>query len=222
MINLMPVEGRSVELCTSFIIGEAKVGFTLLKNTYGGMNVYIDPQEQTLTVDMTSIGRRANDIGVFDGIYTSIIPSGLPQGSTCKLDVFFDHSILDIFVNDRYATSIRVFPYDISANGCEFYVDGGEAKILSMLAYGLGEITHYSPAQAVEAPTAESPFVTKGQQVEYDTSEPSVIRVYDNLGRLLQAQQVQGKGSITIVHKGHLLVTMDNANHRYTQSVLIL
>ena len=136
--------------------------------------------------------------------------------------MFFDHSILDIFVNDRYATSIRVFPYDISANGCEFYVDGGEAKILSMLAYGLGEITHYSPAQAVEAPTAESPFVTKGQQVEYDTSEPSVIRVYDNLGRLLQAQQVQGKGSITIVHKGHLLVTMDNANHRYTQSVLIL
>ena len=222
VMDLAPVEGRSVELCTTFETGEAQVGFTLLKNSYGGMKVYIDPEEQKLVVDMTSIGRRANDIGVFDGLYSSVIPSGLPKGGTCKLDVFFDHSILDIFVNDRYATSIRVFPYDYSANGCEFYVEGGEAKIHSLQAYGLGEITHYSKAQGVEAPQAEEPFVIKGQQVCYETSYPSVIRVYDNMGRLLQAQQVQGNGTMTVTHKGYVLVNLENAVQHFTKSVMIL
>lgn len=222
VINLAPVEGRSVELCTSFVIGEAQVGFTLLKNSYGGMNVYIDPTEQKLVVDMTSIGRRANDIGVFDGVYSSIIPSGLVQGETCKLDVFFDHSILDIFVNDRYATSIRVFPYDYSANGCEFYVEGGEAKITSVQAYGLGEITHYSKAQSVEPPQDESALVIKGRQVYYDTAYPSILRVYDNMGRLLQAQQVQGTGTMTIADKGYVLVSIENAVQHFTKSAMIL
>ena len=222
IVDLAPVEGRSVELCTSFIVDEAQVGFTLLKNSYGGMNVYIDPQEQTLTVDMTTIGRRANDIGVFDGVYTSAIPIGLDKGQICKLDVFFDHSILDIFVNDRYATSIRVFPYDYSANGCEFYVNGENAEILSVQAYGIGEITHYSKATAIETTQQEAPFIIKGQQVHYDTSHPSVIRVFDNLGRLLQAQQVNGKGSITISTKGYVLVSIENEVQHYTQSAMIL
>ena len=223
VIDLMPVEGRSVELCTSFVVGEAQVGFTLLKNSYGGMKVYIDPQEQKLVVDMTTIGRRANDIGVFDGVYSSIIPSGLPQGSTCKLDVFFDHSILDIFVNDRYATSIRVFPYDYSANGCEFYTEGGEAQIQNLQAYGLGEITHYSKAQqSVETPKEDIPFMVKANEVHYNTSYPSVLRVFDNLGRLLQAQQVQGQGSMTIQHKGYVLVSIDNAVQHFNKSAMIL
>lgn len=142
-MSLRPVEGRSVELCASFTVGKGVMGFRLLKNNYGAMKVYIDPEEETVTVDMSTIGRRANDIGVFDGIYTSKIPSGLPQGSECKLDVFFDHSILDIFVNDRYATSIRVFPYDYTANGCEAYTEGGDVEVKSLRAYGLGEIATY-------------------------------------------------------------------------------
>lgn len=186
------------------------------------MKVYIDPKEQKLVVDMTSIGRRANDIGVFDGYYSSIIPSGLPQGSICKLDVFFDHSILDIFINDRYATSIRVFPYDYSAKGCEFFTKGGEAKVHSLEAYGLGEITHDTPAQGVETPQAESPIAVKADKIYYDLSYPSVLRVYDNLGRILQAHQVRGKGTLTIAHKGYVLVNIENAIQHFTKSAVIL
>lgn len=150
-IDLHPVEGRSVELKARFTIGEGVFGFKLLKNNYGAMKVYIDPQAETLTVDMTTIGRRANDIGVFDGVYTSKIPSGLAAGSTCTLDVFFDHSILDIFINERYACSIRVFPYDPTANGCEAYTEGESVVVESLEAWGLGEITHYD-----QQPTALS------------------------------------------------------------------
>lgn len=141
--SLSPIMGRSIELCGSFLLDTAKVGFTLLQNTYGGLHVYLDPQTGELVVDMTTISRRANDTGLFDGMYRASIPQGVSAGQTAKLDVWFDHSILDIFVNDRYATSIRVYPYDYSANGCSVYVNGGQAIASQIQAWGLGHITHY-------------------------------------------------------------------------------
>lgn len=143
-LSLAPVMGRSIELDAEFVVGQGTFGFTLLKNTYGGVKVYIDPTDGNLVVDMTTISRRANDIGLFDGLYTSHIPSGVNVGETCRLNVFFDHSILDIFVNDRYATSIRVYPYEYSANDCEAWVENGRVQINRLEAYGLGRITHYS------------------------------------------------------------------------------
>lgn len=41
-----------------------------------------------------------------------------------KLDIFFDHSILDVFVNDTYAFSLRVFATDAAANDVEVFSDG--------------------------------------------------------------------------------------------------
>ena len=221
VVNLSPVEGRSVELCTSFIVGEAKVGFNMLKNSYGSMQVYIDPADRSLVVDMTTIGRRANDIGVFDGIYKSVIPVGLEQGSTCKLDVFFDHSILDIFINDRYASSIRVFPYDYSANGCEFYVSDGTAEVTEIRAYGLGEITHYAKTSAIDQPNQDIPLTVAGNEVQFTHLPSSILRVYDISGRLLQASPVSGTGTLTLSHSGYCLVTLENTEGHYSHSYWI-
>ena len=64
--------------------------------------------------------------------------------------------------------------------------------------------------------------MVKANEVHYNTSYPSVLRVFDNLGRLLQAQQVQGQGSMTIQHKGYVLVSIDNAVQHFTKSAMIL
>lgn len=223
IISLSPVEGRSIELCTSFIVDEGKVGFTLLKNNYGGMKVYIDSEQESLVVDMTTIGRKANDIGVFDGVYTSRIPSGLPKGSVCKLDVFFDHSILDIFINDRYASSIRVYPYDYSANGCEAFVEGKNIQIQSLLAYGLGEITHYNPTTDIEwVTTTPFPIQYMEQRFQYHFDEPTVVRVYDTMGRVLFEQTLVHQGSFTIPYTGYCVVTADTSIHHQSKSFIVL
>ena len=215
-LALDPVMGRAVELLAEFEVGEAQVGFELLKNSYGAMKAYIDPKAGTLTVDMSTIGRKANDTGVFDGLYRSVIPGGLAEGSNCKLQVFFDHSILDIFVNDRYATSIRVFPYDYSANGCTLYASNAEAKIRTVQAYGLGAITHYVPntTVAVEQTTAEQTFPCFVAQntLHYEVSSPSVLRVYSLSGQQLLAQQIFGKGTLEIPYTGIVVVRLDNHN----------
>ena len=41
-----------------------------------------------------------------------------------KIDLFVDGSILDIFVNDTWAQSIRVFPQDENATGVSVFSDG--------------------------------------------------------------------------------------------------
>ena len=41
-----------------------------------------------------------------------------------KIHLFFDHSVLDIFINDRWATSVRVFPTSSSATGVSLFADG--------------------------------------------------------------------------------------------------
>ena len=186
--SLSPIEGRSVELQLSFRVDTVAVGFNLLKNNYGAMKVYLDPRTQELVVDMTTIGRKPNDTGVFDGIYRATIPSGLNYGDDCTLHVYFDHSILDIFINDRYASSIRVFPYDYTANGCEVFALNGTATIESVQAWGLGEITHYSPATTdlvVPAATAsgEARKILRGGQFYIQSPDGTL---YNLLGNRLQ------------------------------------
>lgn len=183
--SLSPIMGRSVELCGTFLLDSAKVGFTLLQNTYGGLHVYLDPETSQLVVDMTTISRRANDTGVFDGIYRASIPQGVSAGQTAKLDVWFDHSILDIFVNDKYAVSIRVYPYDYTANDCAIYVDGGQAIAKEIQAWGLGCITHYEVTTGWENMENVSPvhvrkFYKNGQIIIQHNE-----KLFDILGRSL-------------------------------------
>jgi beta-fructofuranosidase len=44
-------------------------------------------------------------------------------GSKVKLHVFLDGSILDIFVNDTYATSIRIYANDADATGVALFTE---------------------------------------------------------------------------------------------------
>jgi hypothetical protein len=101
-------------------------------------------------------------------------------------------------------------------------VEGGQTNVLSILAYGLGEITHYGATMAVETPREDTPVVVKGQQVHYNTSYPSVLRIYDVMGRIVQAQQVYGTGYVTVSHKGYVLVSIENEVQHFTQSAMIL
>lgn len=99
------ISGRSLELCGEFVVTVGKCGFTLLD----GVKVYYDGATNEIAVDARAVDRLINDAGVFDGFYHSQLPRQLAKGEILKLNVFFDHSILDIFVNDIWATSVRLF-----------------------------------------------------------------------------------------------------------------
>lgn len=108
-LTMKNVTGRALELEGVFTIGEGKYGFTFLDDGISSIKVYYDCASNEVAVDARGLDRLINDSGVFDGYYHTPLPRQLAKGETIKLNVFFDHSIIDIFVNDTWASSVRVF-----------------------------------------------------------------------------------------------------------------
>ena len=79
-----------------------------------------------MTVDLGTLNRVINDNNIFtNGLYTgSFYNERMRPGSTVKLHVYLDGSILDVFVNDHYAFSTRVYPTDTNAVGVEAFSTG--------------------------------------------------------------------------------------------------
>lgn len=123
-LDLAPVSGRAVEICGTFKIGTEPFGFNIFKNSVAQGTITYTPTSGVLEMDFSALRRLINDGGVYDGVYRCSLPTRPNLGSTLKINVFIDHSIIDIFVNDTWATSIRVFPTDADANGIEAFANG--------------------------------------------------------------------------------------------------
>lgn len=122
--DLGDVKGRAVEVEAEFVVGSSTFGLNFLNADSKGAKLRYNPAQGILTLDLTGVARISNDGGVFDGVYTASIPSKPATGETMKMHVFFDHSIFDIFINDRWAASVRVFPTDETADGVQVYANG--------------------------------------------------------------------------------------------------
>lgn len=108
-LTMNDVKGRAIELIGEFTVGSGKCGFRLLDDGVSAIKIFYDATTNEIVVDTRGVDRLINDSGVFDGYYHSALPGQLAKGETVKLNLFFDHSILDIFVNDTWASSVRVF-----------------------------------------------------------------------------------------------------------------
>ena len=180
-LNLSPVGGREVEICGTFEVGGSPVGFNFFKTDDNAQaTLTYEPAEGTITFDFTALPRLINDEGVYDGIYTCTLPEKPAAGSTLKINLFIDHSILDLFVNDRWATSIRVFPTAGQAEGLEAFADG-RAKVVSLKAWRLRGTDDSTGIGGVRQDVC-----TEGQQL---------IDVYDVWGRRIRTQVQRAKAT---------------------------
>ena len=110
--SLAPVSGRQIELLGQFTVTDGKMGFNFLKSGSNKVSLTYDAASGNLTLDMTTLTRTSNDGGIYNGVYTAALPRRVAAGETLKLHVYLDGSIVDIFVNDTWAFSVRLFPND--------------------------------------------------------------------------------------------------------------
>lgn len=122
--SMAPVSGRAFEIDARVEVGSNRFGFNFFKNGSAQATLTYDPAAGQITLDFSRLTRLVNDDGVYNGIYTCTLPERPAAGTTLKINMFVDHSIIDLFVNDRWATSIRVFPTDPEANDIEVFADG--------------------------------------------------------------------------------------------------
>ena len=118
--SLAPVSGRQIELLGEFIVASGNCGFNFLKSGGQQASLTYDTDKGQLTLDLTSLDRTVND-GVYGGIYTATLPKKPAAGEKLTLHVFLDGSIADIFVNDTWAYSVRIFPNDANAVEAEAF-----------------------------------------------------------------------------------------------------
>lgn len=135
-VNLNPVRGREAEITATFVVGDAAFGFNFYKDSKGkGAYVSYNPSNHTVTVDFSRIKQLANVDNMTS--FTAELPVFPSKGEEMKLQLFIDHSIIDVFVNDRYAASVRLFPTDDDADLIEVF-SNGPTRLNSLEAYHLG------------------------------------------------------------------------------------
>lgn len=120
--SLAPVSGRHIEMLGEFTVGNAAFGFNFLKTGSQKVSLSYTPANNQLALDLTALQRQVND-GVYGGVYKVTLPERPAAGEKLKLHVFFDGSIADIFVADKWAFSVRVFPTDANAVEAEVFAD---------------------------------------------------------------------------------------------------
>ena len=148
---LSTVAGRQVEVCATFQATGAAFGIDVLKSGSGQARISLSGS--TLTVDLTSLARINNDGHSFGGRYESALPTPIEVGSEVKLHVFLDGSILDIFINDTYAASIRVFANDADATSVALFAEQN-TQVVSAQAWNLDP--SQGSGQAIEEVRADS------------------------------------------------------------------
>lgn len=170
-LSLDPVSGREVEIEATFTIGSKPFGFKIFKNATAEATVTYNYLQSSLTFDFSKLERLVNDGGVYNGVYTLSMPEYLKRGTDIKINLFIDHSIVDVFINDRWASSIRVFPTARDANGIEAFSENGATTVKSLRAWTL-DPTGSSGIEGVAADTSLNP--------------DGPVNVYDMSGRLLR------------------------------------
>ena len=120
-LSLSPVVGRQIELLGEFTIGSGEMGFDFFKSDNGKARLSYNTADGILTLDLTSLSRRSNDGGPYNGVYAATLPEKPLVGEKLKLHVFIDGSIADIFINDKWAYSVRIFPTDSEQTGVEVF-----------------------------------------------------------------------------------------------------
>lgn len=119
--SLSPVSGRQIELLGEFTVASGTCGFSFLKTGSNQVSLTYDTDRGTLTLDLTGMDRTANDAGSYAGKYSAELPKKVSAGEKLTLHVYLDGSIADIFVNDTWSFSARLFPNDDTATEAEAF-----------------------------------------------------------------------------------------------------
>lgn len=205
--DLDPVQGRSLELSAKFVVGNGDFGFSFLGNGEQKVTLVYSPNTGMLSLDMSGINRIVND-GVFGGVYNYALPTPVAVGEEMTLKVFVDHSIIDIFVNDTYAASVRVFPRDVDAVKATAFVKNGSVKMTSLEAYVLDETRVASGISSTVCEADTNVVYGSKGFVNYNLASPNcTLYIYDLVGRCVKAQKISNTtGKVQVANQGLLLV----------------
>lgn len=222
-ISLTPVSGKSIEVDGRFVVSAAQnFGFHVRKTGDNFISVYYSPVTNKITVDAQKINRMPNDVGSFNGLYESVLPLKPALGETMRIHLFIDHSIMDIFVNDHYAFSIRVFPTNPNAEEIEVFSQGGSTHAASIQAWKLNPLQNLTGIKSGIKKNDVKIFAQNGNLSYENVPERSRITVYNLNGQLISSQYPdRNSGQIRLVSHQLYIVKIEGDSLHLTKKVAL-
>lgn len=139
--------GRQMEFKATARCGNTSWGIRFLKNPensdHSHASLTINPADGSITLSLQHMPRIVND-HIYNGLYTASFPELIGPDKEVTVNMFIDGSIVDIFLNERYAASVRIFPHDDNGLQAEIFSDGGDTGFTSMEAWPLDPGHNYS------------------------------------------------------------------------------
>ena len=167
--SLAPVSGRQIELHGEFTVVSGTCGFNFLKSGSQQASLTYDTDRGTLTLDLTQLQREQRDPeATYNGIYAITLPKKVNAGEKLTLHVYLDGSIADIFVNDTWAFSVRIFPKDAEATAAEVFATAemqASVKAWTLDASRTSPSAIHSPLTSYLSPLTSTPFDLQGRKV---------------------------------------------------------
>lgn len=219
-LTLSGIEGRAVELVGEFTVGAGKCGFTLLDDGASQLKVYYDGATNEIVVDASGLDRLINDAGVFDGYYHSPLPKQLAKGEAVKLNVFFDHSIIDIFVNDKWATSVRVFAKSKTDESVTVFADA-PTQLSSVSGWKLNASNSSAGIDAVIADGEDFFINAEAGRINYSIAAPAILTVFDLAGNKVFEKYIDNsKGQFEATLSGLHIVTLHSKSKTISKKII--
>lgn len=164
---LDPVTGRQLELIGKFTVGVGEVGFRFLKNNDRYASLSYDAATGVVSLDLSRLERVSNDAGTYNGVCSASLPERLAVGETLVLHMYLDGSIVDVFVNERFAFSVRLFPTDVDATATEVFSTTDTEVNVSAWVLNANSSSHTSIASVSnETETSRGIFALDGTQIK--------------------------------------------------------
>jgi beta-fructofuranosidase len=189
--SMYPVMGKAIEIEGIFTISSnqnQRFGFVVRKSGENGIKIFYETSSNKFIVDARNINRLSNDNWLYNGLYESELPETLTPGENLKMNIFIDHSIMDIFLNDKWAFSIRIFPTDVDSDGVDVFAEGAETFINSLNAWKFFSSNNTNLIRNTQNDSAKIYF--KHDEIVYENiPENSKINIYDSMGNLLVNQK---------------------------------
>lgn len=219
---LNPVSGMEAELIGEFVVSansSQRFGFNVRKNGGEQISIYYQPNSNKFTVDARTAPRLSNDGWIYNGLYESSLPETLSAGETMKMHIFIDHSIMDIFINDKWAFSIRIFPTDKNAIAIEAFSEGlTEVKSIEAWSLNIKKGTAI-PSVVDDKEPIQGYFAGDLLQLK-NAPENAKVTVYDQLGRCVKKNNcINGSTNIFLPEKQLYIIHISSANKNATIKV---
>lgn len=208
----LAVDGRRFEVSATFTAPTTgKFGYNIFKVGDKHVGVYYDMDTQKFYVDAANCDRLLTDGWESvcpGGVFSSALPENINAGEDVNIHLYVDNSIIDVFINNKWASSVRVFATDPNATGAEIFADAS-VTVKDVEAYNLnvtGSIAGVSIEQ--DAISGADPIdPTPGVNLD-----PTGMYEVDENGRDLKLADLQ-------YHKLAILVR-DGELNKYEQAAL--